>query len=292
MGDFTLENNRLRVTVEALGAQMMSLQTPDGLEYLWQGDPRYWSGRAPVLFPFVGRLTENAYRCAGRRYSMGIHGFAAQEEFACRDRDRRRLVLELTDNGATRAQYPFAFSLQIAYQLEDNRLRISYRVENRDARVLPFGIGGHPGFRVPLERGESFEDFFLEFSGDCRPDRVGFTPQLFLSGRDTAYPLEEGKYLRLRHDLFEEDAVVLKNVAREVTLRSRVSPHGVRVCHPDMPYLGLWHAPRTDAPYLCVEPWSSLPARQDVVEDLTCRSDLIQLAPGGSYDNTWSVTVF
>ena len=292
MGEITLENSRLRLTVDTVGAQMMSIRTPDGREYLWQGDARYWSDRAPVLFPFVGRLTENAYCYAGRRYSMGIHGFAARQEFDCRCRDGQRLVLERTDNAETRAQYPFAFSLQIAYQLADNQIRIACRVENRDTRPLPFGIGGHPGFRVPLEEGERFEDYYLEFAGGCRPDRVGFTPQLFLSGRDEAYPLEEGRYLPLRHDLFEEDAVVLKNMSREVALRSRVSPHGVRVRCPDMPYLGLWHAPKTDAPYVCIEPWSSLPARQDVVEDLACRSDLIQLAPGRIYDNTWSITVF
>ena len=292
MGSFTLETSRLRLTVDSLGAQMMSIRTRDGREYLWQGDPRYWRDRSPVLFPFVGRLTEHAYCYAGQRYAMGIHGFAARQEFECRAHEERRLVLERTDNEATRAQYPFAFSLQIAYQLWDNQIEISYRVENRDTRVLPFGIGGHPGFRVPLEEGERFEDYFLEFTGGCRPDRVGFTPRLFLSGRDEAYPLEEGKYLSLRHDLFDEDAVILKNMAREVTLRSRVSPHGVRVSYPDMPYLGLWHMPKTDAPYVCIEPWSSLPARQDVVEDLACKSDLVQLGPGKSYDSTWSITVF
>ena len=121
---------------------------------------------------------------------------------------------------------------------------------------------------------------------------MGFTPQVFLSGQDQPYPLKEGKYLPLRHDLFDEDAVILKNMSREITLRSRVSPHGVQVSYPDMPYLGLWHVPNTDAPYLCIEPWSSLPARQNVVEDFACKSDLIQLGPGKTYINTWSITIF
>ena len=59
-----------------------------------------------------------------------------------------------------------------------------------------------------------------------------------------------------------------------------------------MPYLGMWHVPNTDAPYLCIEPWSSLPARQNVVEDFACKSDLIQLGPGKTYINTWSITIF
>lgn len=292
MGYTTLENSWLRLTVDSLGAQMMSLQTLDGREYLWQGDPRYWCDRAPVLFPFVGRLTSNSYQYGGQVYSMGIHGFAAHQDFSCLCPKPNRLVLELTDNGETREQYPFAFSLNVIYELIDNRVQVTYQVENTGTGMLPFGIGGHPGFRIPLEEGEQFDDYILDFTGGCQPDRVGFTPRLFLSGRDEAYPLEEGKYLPLRHDLFDEDAVILKNMAREVTLRSRVSPHGVRVSYPDMPYLGLWHMPKTDAPYVCIEPWSSLPARQDVVEDFACKSDLTQLGPGKTYVNTWSITIF
>ena len=156
---------------------------------------------------------------------------------------------------------------------------------------MPFGIGGHPGFRVPLTHGESFEDYFLEFSQSCVPDRVGFTPQVYLSGQDMPYPLKEGRILPLAHDLFDQDAIILKNMAREVTLRSRVTGRGVRVSYPDMPYLGIWHWPKTDAPYVCIEPWSSLPARQDVVEELSCKSDLIRLAPGKTYETAWSITV-
>lgn len=292
MGYTILENSRLRLTVDTLGAQMMSLQNLDGREYLWQGDPRYWCDRAPILFPFVGRLTENSYRYGGQVYSMGIHGFAAHQDFSCLCPEPNRLVLQLTDNGETREQYPFAFSLNIIYELIDNRVQVTYQVENTGTGMLPFGIGGHPGFRIPLEEGEQFDDYILDFTGGCQPDRVGFTPQVFLSGQDQPYPLKEGKYLPLRHDLFDEDAVILKNMSREVALRSRLSPHGVQVSYPDMPYLGLWHMPNTDAPYLCIEPWSSLPARQDVVEDFACKSDLIQLGPGKTYVNTWSITIF
>ena len=59
----------------------------------------------------------------------------------------------------------------------------------------------------------------------------------------------------------------------------------------DFPYFGIWHMPKTDAPYVCLEPWSSLPGRQDITEDLSCRSDLISLAPGKEYTATWSVTL-
>ena len=289
---YTIENDHLTLSVDSLGAQMMHIRSWDGREYLWQGDPAYWSDRAPTLFPSIGRLTRDSYQYQGTVYTMGIHGFAAGQDFACRVQEKDRLVLELVDNEQTRKQYPFAFSLEIGFQLVGSQVQISYGVKNRSRQVMPFGIGGHPGFRVPLDDGEDFTDYAVEFAGGCQPDRVGFTPQVYLSGQDEAYPLEDGKYLSLRHDLFDQDAIILKNMSREVTLRSKVSSHGVAVTYPEMSYLGLWHWPKTDAPYLCIEPWTSLPARQDVVEDFGCKSDLIHLLPEKTYTNTWLITIF
>ena len=103
--------------------------------------------------------------------------------------------------------------------------------------------------------------------------------------------LEEGRILRLKHELFDDDAVVLKNMASEVTLKSHKTKSTVTVSYPNMPYLGLWHMPKTDAPYLCIEPWTSLSARKGVVEDLSCQSDLIRLAPGDEYKNKWRICI-
>lgn len=288
----TIENNQIRLTVETLGAQMMSIQSQDGLEYLWQGDSRYWPDRAPTLFPFIGRLTNNSYCFEGRLYHMGIHGFAAASEFVPIVQEKDRVILVLGASPDTRRQYPFAFSLQVTYALRGNGVSVTYEIKNYDQKVMPFGIGGHPGFRVPLEDDAVFEDYILEFTDSACPDRVEFTPQVYLSGRDSPYPLDEGRILPLRHSLFDEDAIILKNMAREITLRSRKSCRGVTVSYPDMPYLGIWHWPKTDAPYVCIEPWSSLPSRQDVVEELSCKSDLIHLSPGKTFETTWTISVF
>lgn len=288
---YTIHNEKISLSVAALGAEMQSLRTADGTEYLWQGDSQYWGDRAPNLFPFIGRLTNESYQYLGKVYPMGIHGFAAAKEFTQVQQSENRLVLELREDDETQQSYPFAFSLRIVYELAGETVKVTFRVENRDEKILPFGIGGHPGFRVPLAEGEKFEDYCLAFSTPCQPDRVGFTTKLYLSGHDERYPLRDGRFIDLRHDLFDEDAIILKNMSREVTLRSNGSGRGVRVAYPDMPYLGIWHWPNSDAPYVCIEPWSSLPARQDVVEEFSCKSDMIQLAPGGIYETTWTVTV-
>ena len=286
----TIENGCLSLTVDTLGAQMMSLKR-NGTEYLWQGDSKYWGDRAPILFPFIARLTNNSYTFNGKLYPMTIHGFANASEFSVAEQTADSLVLELRSNEKTLAQYPIDFVFRVIFQLEGDTLVTTYHVENKSAVTMPFGIGGHPGFKVPVGENEKFEDYCLEFSLPCQPDRVGFTPAVYLSGHDEAYPLEEGKRIPLSHDLFDEDAIILKNMAREVTLKSKASDHSVTVSYPQMPYLGIWHWPHTDAPYVCIEPWSSLPSRQDVVEEFTCKSDMVQLPSGGVYNNTWTITL-
>ena len=289
--DHTIENGFLRVTVSEQGAELRAIRDKQGIEYLWQGDPQYWGDRSPMLFPFIGRLTNNSYKYMGKTYPMTIHGFAASADFSVVEHTRERIALELKDSPDTRSQYPFAFSLQVIYALCEKQLKVGYKVANLDEKTMPFGIGGHPGFNVPLEAGEKFEDYELEFACPCQPDRVGFSPAVYLNGHDEAYPLRENRFIDLCHSLFDEDAVILKNMAREVTLRSKVSGKGLRVSYPDMPYLGIWHWPKTDAPYVCIEPWSSLPSRQDVVEEFSCKSDLVHLASGKCYETAWSIGV-
>lgn len=286
----TLENSFLQVTVDTLGAQILHLRAGD-TEYLWQGDPKYWPDRAPTLFPFIGRLWDNSYRYRGKTYPMTIHGFAAQVDFAPIQRGSDFVLLSFSSSIASLVVYPFDFTLNVTYRLVKSSLQITYSVRNQGEKIMPFGIGGHPGFRVPLGAGEQFEDYYLEFPIPCQPDRVGFTPEVYLSGHDEAYPLEENKRIRLRHDLFDEDAIILKNMCREVTLKSKTGRRFVTVSYPQMNYLGIWHWPKTDAPYVCIEPWTSLPARQGMVEELTCKSDLIHLLPGKTYENTWTITV-
>ena len=287
----SIKNDYISLSVDTHGAQMMNIQSADGVEYLWQGNPAYWKNRAPVLFPFIGRSTNNSYCYHGQVYPIDRHGFAPTSEFDVLRLDKDAVLLELKSNDQTKKQYPFAFSFKIRYALVKNNIQITYTVENLDDKTLSFGIGGHPGFNVPLVPGESFEDYKLIFGHPCKPDRIGFTEDVYLSGRDVLYPLENDVSLDLCHDLFDNDAIIFKNMDREVTLLSKKSGRGVRLAYPDMQYLGIWHMPKTDAPYVCVEPWSSLPSRQDIVEEISCKSDMIHLTAGRTYETIWSITV-
>jgi len=287
----TIQNDALTVTVSQDGAQLQSIVSRDGTQYLWQGDRAYWSDRALNLFPYVARLTQGSYYLDGQLYHMDIHGIAPYRRFRAVRQEPDGLVLELASDAQTLAAYPREFVFQVCYQLSKSTLYITYRVENRDSRPMYFGLGGHPGFNVPLAPGKTFQDYRLRFPEPCEPLRVGFTPECFLSGVDTPFPLEDGAVLPLSHDLFDQDAIVLKDVPREVTLEAPRDPHAVTICFPQMPYVGFWHMPRTDAPYVCIEPWCSLPSAQGRIAVLEEQEDLIFLPAGEVYQNRWSVRI-
>lgn len=287
----TISANDLELTINTFGAEMTSVKK-SGREYLWQGDSDIWSGQAPNLFPFIGRLTNNSYSLCGKVYPMGIHGFAAKSEFELVKAKKNSAVFELKSNEETKEKYPFDFVFKVTYTLGSDTVEVSYDVENKSDKTMPFGIGGHPGFKVPISDEEKFDDYYLEFAAPCVPDRVEFTPQVYLSGNTSRYPLINDCRINLTHRLFDDDAIILKNMTRKVTLKSKNGTHGVTVDFPDMPYFGIWHMPKMQAPYVCLEPWSSLPARQDVVEEFNAKSDLIFLKSDETYKNEWSITLF
>lgn len=288
-----IENGGLSVIIDERGAQLRSVRLK-GCEYLWQGDPAYWEDQSPLLFPYVGRFTEGKYTYNEVEYYLPIHGFAKESDFQVTEKGPARIVLELCSSPSTLEVYPCCFRLLVTYEIPEepsgtDTLSVTYQVENLSDEMMCFGIGGHPGFNVPLEDGLSFEDYLLTFSRPHTPTRVGHTEACFLSGIDAPFPLEHETDLPLHHDMFDEDAIVLKDMADTVTLHSTKGSRSVTMRYPHLPYLGLWHAPGTDAPYLCIEPWSSLPSRQDIIEEFFCKSDLIRLEPGGIYHSGWQM---
>lgn len=287
----TIRNQFLSATVSSLGGELQSIRTPDGTEYLWQGDAATWADHAPNLFPYIARLTEGKYVYRENTYHMDIHGFLKDSEMLCAEHTEDRLVLTLEDNEATRKQYPFSFRFSIIYELSGNRLNITYLTENTGSETMYFGVGGHPGFNVPFVKNEKFDDYILQFAPDSSPNQLIFTDDCFVTGKDKPLELHPGNTLPLRHSLFDNDALILKDAGSKIQLVSAVSERLIEVEFGDFSYLGLWHFPRAEVDYVCIEPWSSLPSRKEVVEDIEKQEDLISLAAGSSCRKEWCIHI-
>lgn len=288
---YILENDNLRVKVSSLGAEMQSIRrVADGTEYLWQGEAQYWARRASNLFPVCGRLWENQYIYRGNTYEMGSHGFARGKEWEVIHQKATALTLQLKPDEETLAAYPFRFVLEMTYSLSEDSLSVTTIVRNEDDKEMPFSIGGHPGFNVPLAEGTEYEDYKLVFDAPCQPLQFVCDENCFFLDKLTLFPLEENQVLPLRHSLFDHDAIFLQKAARGVTLCSDKSERSVHVAFPDSPYLGIWHTPRSDAPFVCLEPWVQSPSRAGEVANIENKADMICLAPNEAYRNTYTIT--
>ena len=286
-----LDNGVLRAGIGARGAELLSLCGGDGTEYIWQRDSRYWDRSAPILFPYVGRLGSGRCTFDGREYRLPLHGFAPESEFAVVERTDASVILALADSAQTRACFPFRFLLRVRYALEERTLSVVVEVENRGEGPMYFGLGGHPGIRVPLAPGLRFEDYRVVFKSPCAPQRIVLGEDRLISGRAEPFPLVDGRVLPLQRSLFNVDAVVLTGMADALTIGTPGDSHAVTVAYPGVPYVGLWQTARSDAAFLCVEPWYSLPARSGVIEDLATQPSLLSLASGKAGTYGWSLTV-
>ncbi len=287
---YTIENERVRASFSSLGGEIESIYGKATLcEYLWQGDEASWAGQAPVLFPICGRLRDGYYTYEGERYEMAIHGFARKMEMTVEEKTDTSVTFRLTDNEATRKQYPFSFVYRVRYALSGDTLEIAYSVENTDTKELIFAFGAHPGFNVPLGN-DKCTDYKLVFdSGITEPRQVLFKNN-FTDREDAPYPLPDHT-IPYSNELFDAGSLFFTEMGDHVTLTSDVSGRFVRLDFKGFPVLGFWHAEDTGAPFLCIEPWESVPTYYDIHDDLSTKAMMNHLAPGGYYKKSYSITV-
>jgi galactose mutarotase-like enzyme len=109
-------------------------------------------GGIPVLFPTPGKLADDAWSFAGKRGGLKQHGFARNEVWQVIDvgrgaAPRASLRLEWAGNADN---WPWPTALEITYALRGQTLRLDQRVTNLGGERMPFGLGFHPYFHVPV----------------------------------------------------------------------------------------------------------------------------------------------
>lgn len=241
--NYTILNSQLSVEISSKGGELQSICDAERKEYLWQGKKGIWEERGPNLFPYIGRMTEKTYQFRNKKYQMDIHGFLPSSEMKLIEQKKDSLILRLESSEQTLKQYPFLFELDIIWKLKESTLDITYRIKNKDTKNMYFGIGGHPGFQVPLEKRLEFEDYRIDFGKAAHPYREIMSEDCFVLGKNEPFPLQEGRYLYLTHDLFDHDAIILTNIPEQVTLGSEKGNKKIIVKFAQMKYLGIWHRP-------------------------------------------------
>ena len=287
----TLSNNILQIEVALKGAELQSIYNkPLQLEYLWSGDPAYWAKKSPVLFPIVGGLKNGKYTYQGKEYAMGRHGFARDMEFSLVSETENSITLSLVSNEQTLRLYPFEFIFSITYTLTDNLLEINYTVQNTGGSQMFFSVGAHPAFKIPIDEGTHYDEYFLLFNRQETAGRYplsadGLTeiiPETFFTGTNT---------LLLRKELFEKDALVFKELeSTEISIAGNRSTHGIKVKFDGFPFMGIWAA--KDADFICIEPWDGIADRVDASGELENKEGILSLAAADVYNKAFTITTY
>ncbi|MDB5489141.1 MAG: Aldose epimerase, partial [Reyranella sp.] len=243
----SISTSALSAEISATGAELVRLQDRTGADLLWDGDPAFWTGRSPLLFPIVGKAKGDRILVAGQAYEIGQHGFARSSTFTLVRSDAASCTWRLEASEATRRHYPFAFRLDVTYRIEVATLHMAAEVTNTGDAVMPASFGFHPALRWPLPYGKLRAAHEIVFEHD-EPAPIRRPVDGLLSAAQFPTPVRD-RHLLLHDDLFEDGALVFDTLAS----RSVVYGEAVRVAFPQMPHLGIWTKP--GAGYVCIEPW-------------------------------------
>jgi galactose mutarotase-like enzyme len=289
-GLVVLDDGVLRAAVSPHGAELRSFRR-HGLdaELLWQGDPTFWERCSPLLFPIVGALRDGAYSRGGSSYRLGQHGFARDCDFTIEAHGANHATFALVDDEATRACYPFAFRLEIAYHLTGSRLTITYRVTAPPDAELLFSIGAHPGFACPVNAEERLDDYLVELEAEETASRWPVVGGLIADHSEPC--LEGSRTIPLREGLFDRGALVFKDLrSRRASLLSRQTGHGIELAFSGFPYFALWSRP--GAPFVCLEPWCGIADTVSAAGRLEDKEGIVRLAPTPIFERELTIRPF
>jgi galactose mutarotase-like enzyme len=285
----TIRNDALTARINPLGAELWSLTDAQGREYMTDADPRWWTGRAPLLFPIVGALQGGTYRLDGREFALPKHGFARTSQFVCREHERFGWArFELEDNDDSRSSYPFRFELDVLFEIVGLTLSVTAAVRNPGDEPLPFSFGFHPAFAWPLPAGGAKDAHRIIFERDePEPIRRIDPASVTLLPRSEPTPVS-GRTLAPMAAMFEKDALIWDRLnSRAVTFAGESA--AIDIAFPDCPYLGIWQKP--GAPFLAIEPWHGFNDPQGFEGDVRDKPGTINLAPGEQRSFRMDVTV-
>lgn len=255
----TISNEEISITVSCAGAEMQSLKTlANGREFLWQGNPVYWHGRSPILFPAVGGLWNGTYRLHGQEYHMPKHGFMREKVWELEAQTPQSLTYVYKDKGENREAFPWPYEVRVKYALAGRRVKATMMVKNLGDSTMYFQMGGHPGIALPDFDEKAAVDGFLKLEG-ARVDHVlRATEQGCTEPQPFGFPQDENGLVPLCVETFANEALIFNEhqVKRAVVLDKEKRP--LVAVGSSAPVWLFWSPQGVHAPFVCAEPWYGL----------------------------------
>jgi len=287
----SIKNEFFMVAVKEIGAELSSIRSvKSGKEYMWVGNPEVWNAQAPNLFPVIGCLKDNGFLYKGHEYRCPKHGFVRNNKnVGLAEKTENSLAFRLMHNKETLEIYPFKFEFNIEYILEENKVLVKHKIVNHGDEPMLFSLGGHPGFKCPLNEDEYYDNYYLAFekSETAQSWRVQTDG---LIGKETIPVFNEPGIIDLHPHLFDDDALIFKNLnSNKVSLKSRKSKQVLSMTFKDFPYLGIWAKPAAE--FVCIEPWLGIADSVDTDRNFETKEGLITLQANKSYHAEYIIEI-
>lgn len=289
---YTIKNGKASASIDECGAELISLKI-DGKEIMWQSpSDDFWSKHAPLLFPFCGRLKDKRYSYRGKTYDMSAHGFISKERFKVMDYTPSSIKLVSRANKKTVEIYPFSYELVAEYTLTECGVSCKVTIKNAGDDVMPYMFGWHPGFTLPEDGDAAIGDYKIEFGMDT--ESIRWTPLqnvCFARPYDEEFKTPGGSYEFNEAEIYKNDTMIFSAVPTKTKLSSSKNTYSVTLdASENTPYYCIWKEPKSEARFICLEPWSSLPADGEADEQLETRK-MPRLQPGAEECYTLDVNV-
>ena len=280
----TLKNDCLTVLVSPLGAELKSI-IKDNSQRLWQGDPRWWNGQAPLLFPICGCLSEGRYLHKGVSYDLPMHGFGRRSVFEVESADNTKAVFLLKSDVETLKVYPFEFELRVIYELKENRISITYVVINKTDGEMYFSVGSHEAYNCEGKT-EDYEMFFE----NNEPLVNYLLDGPLLNGKTENMAYTNGALTFTDEKFKELDTYIFLNTeSKKVTLKKKGSDKSISVEFSGIDNLLIWKEPGSE--FFCIEPWCGLPDYVGEVKEISQKPAINKLEKNAVFQQTHTIII-
>ena len=286
-----LKNNQLTIIVSEKGAELQSIKDANGKEYLWQGDPKYWGRRSPILFPIVCSVNNETYRVDGKEYHLPRHGFARDAEFTLIYQSERKVTLALESSAETKAVYPYDFTLSVSYVLDENKIGVIWHVHNTDTREIHFQIGGHPAFNVPDMKPGADQQGRIRLDNAEPMDALHSYPDSSHAMDEVPFIEAEDGMIEFSNNTWRNDSIkVHKCQLHRAELLNKAGEAEVTVEF-RTPVVAFWSPYGKQAPFVCIEPWYGIGDPRGFDGEFKDKPLMNHLQPGASFMSKYTIAI-